>query len=78
MARTLADIAIDTLRCAFTWEPEAKLVGNVRADELALLAATVIDRTTMNCPCCGAEPWCDIDCPVCCAISELEKKYNAK
>lgn len=36
-------IAIDLSRCASSWEPEARLLGNIRADELAFLARTVLE-----------------------------------
>lgn len=36
--RSLEQIAVDTLQCATAHEPASRIVGNVRADELALLA----------------------------------------
>jgi hypothetical protein len=62
------EIAIDLLRCAVSHVSDVRLLGNVRADEIALLAAEQI----MTCPSCGAEAWCNIDCSLCVVISALE------
>lgn len=60
-ARLLAAIAEDTLRCALSWEPDARLIGNVTAREIVKLAAQAV----ATCPKCGAEAWCNIDCDLC-------------
>jgi len=59
--------AIDLLKCALSWEPEVRLIGNLRTCELAALAASIIS----SCPKCGAEPWCDIDCDLCLVCTAL-------
>lgn len=66
--RGLEEIAAEVLRCALAWDRESRIVGNVRADELAKLAASRLSA----CPLCGSEPWCDIDCSVCAVMSALE------
>lgn len=40
--RDLEAIAVDVHQCATSWEPGARLIGNVRADEIAHLAAEVM------------------------------------
>lgn len=54
-------VAVETLKCAMTWAPDARLVGNVRASDIAALAAAAIN----TCPKCGATAWVNIDCPLC-------------
>jgi hypothetical protein len=63
----LEKIAIEALRCALSWEPNVCLIGNVMASEIAALAASRIT----SCPECGAEPWVNIDCDLCEAMSML-------
>lgn len=65
--RTIEQIAVDVLECATGWEREARLIGNVQAYELAVLAAKHIT----SCPKCGAEPWVNIDCQLCAAMSAI-------
>jgi len=36
--RTIIEIANDVLTCALSWAPNARLMGNVRADEIVRLA----------------------------------------
>lgn len=60
--------AIELLNTAIHWERDARLIGNLRACEIAALAASIITC----CPKCGAEAWVDIDCDLCLAMSELE------
>ena len=62
------EIAATVLKCAVACMPEARLIGNVTAKELAFIVAPLIT----SCPKCGAEPWCDIDCDLCVAMSALE------
>lgn len=63
----LEQIAVETLKCALSWAPDARLVGNVKASELATLAAHIID----TCPQCGATAWVNIDCTLCGICHEL-------
>lgn len=60
-------IARETLKCALAWEPDARLIGNVRASEAAALAA----RAVMTCPSCGAEAWVNVDCDMCLVCAAL-------
>lgn len=60
-------IARDVLACALAWEPEVRIIGNVTAVEVALLAA----RQLMSCPKCGAEAWTNIDCDICRMCGDL-------
>ena len=59
--------AVDLLKCAIAHEPEVRLVGNVRACDIAALAASLIT----SCPSCGAEPWVNIDCDLCLVCAML-------
>ena len=59
--------AIALLKSAISWEPEARLVGGLRACELAALAASIVTC----CPKCGAEPWVNIDCDLCLVATAL-------
>lgn len=36
-------ISADLSLCASSWEPETRLLGNIRADELSFLAGTVLE-----------------------------------
>lgn len=65
---SVADTAIELLKCAVSWEPEARLLGNIRACEIARLAASLCS----SCPKCCAEPWVNIDCDLCLVLSALE------
>lgn len=60
-------VAVDVLQCALGWAPDARLIGNVRAIDIAALAA----RNILACPMCGAEAWVNIDCQLCCFVSEV-------
>lgn len=60
-------VAAKVLEAALSWQPDACLVGNVMACELAALAASAIDY----CPRCGAGGWCGVDCDLCIAHSRL-------
>lgn len=55
------------LRAALAWEPDARIVGDVMAVELALLAAGQVT----TCPKCGSEAWCNIDCDLCLVCASL-------
>lgn len=70
--RTKDEIALDILKCAMSHVSDVRLIGNVRADEIALLASGHM----MTCPKCGAEAWVDIDCDLCVAISALHSHYR--
>jgi len=62
-------IAVELLRCATSWEPEVRLLGNLRACEIAALAASIVT----SCPKCGAEPWVNIDCDLCSCCAALTR-----
>lgn len=59
--RTREEIAVDVLQCAMSWEPGARLVGNVTAAEMVTLSAVSV----LTCPKCGSEAWVNIDCDLC-------------
>ncbi len=61
-------VAVDVLKCALSWDPEVRLLGNVTAREIAALAAKAIT----TCPKCGAEAWVNIDCDLCLMVAQLE------
>jgi hypothetical protein len=65
-------IALDILKCAMAHVSDVRLIGNVRADEIALLASEHV----MACPNCGAEAWCNIDCVLCMTIGALQAEYQ--
>lgn len=67
MKRTTEEIAIELLKYAVSWDPPARVLGNVTAEELARLAAPLIT----SCPNCGAEAWVNIDCPLCLVVGAL-------
>lgn len=60
-------IARMTLEAALTWDPDARLIGDVTAAEVAALAA----RAVMTCPACGSEAWVNIDCDMCLVCAAL-------
>lgn len=60
-------VASAVLKSALAWEPDACLVGNVTAAELAALAASALD----TCPLCGATAWVNIDCDLCLTCTSL-------
>lgn len=60
-------IARMALEAALTWEPDARLIGDLTAAEVAALAA----RAAMTCPGCGAEAWVNIDCDMCLVCAAL-------
>ena len=60
-------IARMTLDAALTWDPDARLIGDVTASEVAALAA----RAVMTCPRCGSDAWVNIDCDVCLVCASL-------
>lgn len=66
--RDIESIARDVLCCAISHDPDARLIGNVRASEVAALAA----REIMTCPKCGAEAWVNIDCDLCLIAGQLQ------
>lgn len=67
--RTIEQIAVDVLKCATSHVTDVRLIGNVQAIELARLA----ERHITSCPSCGSEPWVNIDCHLCSAMSEVRK-----
>jgi len=62
-----AAVAAGMLRCAFSWDMNARLIGNLTAAEIASVAAAYLT----SCPRCGSEAWVNIDCWVCLACSQL-------
>jgi hypothetical protein len=66
--RDTETVAGELLRCSLSWEPNACLVGNVMAAEVAALAS----RHITSCPKCGAEPWVNIDCDLCLIAHALQ------
>lgn len=71
--RGIEQIAVDVIQCALGWEPDVRLIGNVKASEIALLASMVID----TCPKCGSTAWVNIDCDLCLLIGDLKEAGNA-
>ena len=65
--RTPESIAVELLKCALAHEPDACLIGNVMACEVAALAA----RHVMMCPECGSTAWVNIDCDMCMVCAQL-------
>lgn len=63
-------MAVEILNWALDHDPMAILIGSVRANEVAALAARSID----TCPECGAIAWVNIDCDLCCICSALTGK----
>lgn len=61
--RTPEAIALDVLQFAIAQEPNLRVIGNVTAREIAVLAV----RSITTCPKCGAEAWVNIDCDLCLA-----------
>lgn len=61
------DPRVAMLQCALAWEPEARLIGNVTALDVAKVAAL----TMTQCPSCGSEAWVNIDCRVCVTVAPL-------
>ena len=61
------DPRVAMLQCALAWEPDARLIGNVTALDVAKVAAL----TMTQCPACGSEAWVNIDCNVCRVVGPL-------
>lgn len=53
--------AVEALKCCLAWEPDARILGNVRAVELAAILVDLIN----TCPKCGSTAWVNIDCDLC-------------
>lgn len=70
--RTKDEIALDILKCAMSHATDVRLIGNVLAEEIALLASEHV----VTCPNCGAEAWCNIDCTLCTVIGALQAEYR--
>lgn len=60
--------AVETLKCCLAWDPGARVLGNVRAIDLAALMVKLID----TCPKCGATAWVNIDCDLCGVCHDLD------
>ena len=65
-------IAVELLRCAVSWEPDVRLLGNVTAHDIALFVVKHIH----TCPKCGATSGVNIDCDLCGVISGLEAELE--
>jgi hypothetical protein len=65
-------IAVELLRAAVAWEPEARVIANVTAHNLALFVV----RHIHTCPKCGACAGVNIDCDLCGVISGLEAEIE--
>jgi len=59
--------AVELLRCTLSWEVGSRVIGDVTALDLAVLAASVVG----TCPTCGATAWVNTDCEVCRMCSQL-------
>lgn len=69
--RTIDVIAVSLLRHALALDPDATSLGATHA-EIATLAAFVLSHVVCApCPCCGAEPFVNIDCDVCLICAKL-------
>jgi len=69
--RSREEIASDLFKSAITWNGNARIIGNVTARELAMLAVVALD----DCPECGrcagiGSP----ECATCCAIVDLVRE----
>jgi hypothetical protein len=72
--KSVETIANEVLRCALSWERDARLLGDVTAEEIAILAISAI----ITCPICGATAWANIDCDVCSiAVSLLKRREES-
>lgn len=70
--RRVEIVALEVLKCALSLEPEACILGNATAAEVAALAAEQIT----TCPKCGAEAWVNIDCDLCDLGSSLHRQCD--
>lgn len=61
----------ELLMCALAWDKDARLVGNITAHQVAVVAAVALDANNDACPKCGSEPTCNIDCEVCNVVADL-------
>jgi hypothetical protein len=59
--------AIKILKHALSNAPDAQLIADITAHEIAAFVA----RYIITCPKCGATAWCDIDCDLCLLCNEL-------
>lgn len=69
--RSREEIASDVFKSAIAWDGKMRIIGNVTARELAMLAAAALD----DCPACGmcagiGSP----ECATCCAIVDLVRE----
>lgn len=58
---SIESVAGEMLKCALAWEPGARLIGNVRAEDIARVCIAAI----ATCPKCGSAAWVNIDCDLC-------------
>jgi hypothetical protein len=69
--RTTGAIAEALLLRALALDPESASLGATHA-EIAMLAAFVLAYVECApCPCCGAQPFVNIDCDVCLVCAKL-------
>lgn len=60
-------LAFEVMKCTITHEPEAKLLGNISAQETMYLMSLIITA----CPKCGSEAWVNVDCNMCLLCTSL-------
>lgn len=69
--RSTRTIAETLLRHALALDPVAVKLGATHA-EIAMLSAFLLSHVeNVPCPCCGAEPFVNIDCDVCLICAKL-------
>jgi hypothetical protein len=64
--------AVELLGCAMAHEPGSRLLGNIRALDIAMLCMHIIT----TCPKCGAEAWVNIDCMLCRIACDMEREKH--
>jgi hypothetical protein len=69
VTRSKESISTDLLRFVAKFGPDELVCGTASAREVAGL----ISENFSSCPRCGAEPWVNIDCPLCLFMGELER-----
>lgn len=65
MSRSVEEIADDLLAAALSWEPHARVIGNVTALEVTRLVAPL----ATSCPACCATPGMNDECRACLQVS---------
>lgn len=65
-------VAVELLRVAVKAEPNARVIANVTAHDIAMFVVKHIH----TCPSCGATSGVNIDCDLCGVISGLEAEIE--